>query len=130
VSGLAATTLGVLALCNIWNPGGWVLAGLGILSVAFGLFAGIFKSETTKIRELQEKLDDSLDSCCSSIAEQLSAYLKDNVFCNIREKMKSMQKAQDNMLSLCNRFLELNDSLLNQADQHERYLVQRLKDFS
>lgn len=50
--------LGVLAAANIWNPGGWVLAGIGLV---ISLFTGLFKSKKTKIKEAKERMFSQLE---------------------------------------------------------------------
>lgn len=86
------------------------------------------KVKQKKIRELQEKLDDSLADCCNNISEQLETYMEDNVFRKIREIMSVMKKSQSDMLNLCNRFLSLNQSLLEQAEKNDRYLARRVRE--
>lgn len=131
ITGIAGSGLAVyaaFAAANAWHPGGWLLIGLGVLAAAFSWIGGLFKSKTKKIRELQEKLDDSLADCCNNISEQLETFMEDNVFRKIREIMSVMKKSQSDMLNLCNRFLSLNQSLLEQAEKNDRYLARRVRE--
>ncbi|MCQ2352434.1 MAG: GTPase domain-containing protein [Victivallaceae bacterium] len=130
LAGGVATTLTCLAALNIWNPGGWIIGGFAGLGILFSWIGGIIKSKTSKIRELQKKLDKSLESCSSALAEHLTQCLNDTIFNTIHQKMEFMKQAQKDMLKINDKFLKLNDSLLNQADKHEQYLAQRIKDFS
>lgn len=57
-SGLASLGLGVLALANIWNPGGWVMAGVALI----GILASLFESKASKRRKAVAKISSALGS--------------------------------------------------------------------
>jgi tellurite resistance protein/GTPase SAR1 family protein len=57
-SGLASLGLGVLALVNLWNPGGWVMAGVALI----GVIASLFESKASKRRKAVAKISDALES--------------------------------------------------------------------
>lgn len=124
ISGIAGTIAAFAAFW--WNPAGWIALGLGILSAAFGWLAGLFKSKTTKIRELQEKLDESLGSCCGNIESQLREHCNNNLFPKIRNQMKTVENAQSDLLNLCSDFLSLNDRLSGEIDACKTYLTERV----
>lgn len=57
-SGLASLGLGALALANIWNPGGWVMAGVALI----GVIASFFESKASKRRKAVAKISSALES--------------------------------------------------------------------
>ncbi|WP_348697055.1 GTPase [Duganella fentianensis] len=57
-SGLASLGLGVMALANLWNPGGWVMAGVAII----GMLASLFESKASKRRKAVAKISTSLET--------------------------------------------------------------------
>lgn len=57
-SGLATLGIGVLALANIWNPGGWVMAGVALI----GVIASFFESKASKRRKAVAKISSALES--------------------------------------------------------------------
>ncbi len=124
ISGVAATCFGFAAISV--PVLGWVALGLGIISAVFGWLAGLFKSKTTKIRELQEKLDESLESCCADIERQMREYCENNVFDNIRNQMKMVENSQAGLLKVCSDFLALNDRLSGEIDACKAYLTKRV----
>ncbi|MGN5010877.1 GTPase [Aeromonas veronii] len=57
-SGLASLGLGALALANIWNPGGWVMAGVALI----GVIASLFESKASKRRKAVAKISNALET--------------------------------------------------------------------
>jgi GTPase SAR1 family protein len=57
-SSLAGLGIGVLALANIWNPGGWVMAGVALI----GVLASLFESKASKRRKAVAKISSALES--------------------------------------------------------------------
>lgn len=57
-SGLASLGIGALALANIWNPGGWVMAGVALI----GVIASLFESKASKRRKAVAKISSALES--------------------------------------------------------------------
>ncbi|MFV0176508.1 50S ribosome-binding GTPase [Empedobacter falsenii] len=56
--GLVGSTVGILALLNIWHPGGWVLGGIAVV----GLLANfIFDSKDKKIKKAIDKIVESIE---------------------------------------------------------------------
>ena len=130
VSGIAATCVTVAA-CFVTIPfAGWIAGGLAILGAVFAWIAGLFKSKATKIRELQEKLDESLESCCGNIENQIREYWTNEVFAKIRANMQLAEKSQTGLLDLCSNFLALNDRLSGDIDECRNYLSQRADQLS
>lgn len=56
--GLVSTSLGVLALANIWNPGGWVLGGIVVAGFLANL---VFDSKDKKIKKAIDKIVESIE---------------------------------------------------------------------
>ena len=57
-SGFASLGIGVLALANLWNPGGWVIAGVALV----GAIASLFESKASKRRKAVSKISSALES--------------------------------------------------------------------
>lgn len=56
-SGVASLGIGVLAIANIWNPGGWVMAGVALI----GLISSLFESKASKRRKAVAKISNALE---------------------------------------------------------------------
>ncbi|MBV5340713.1 MAG: 50S ribosome-binding GTPase [Deltaproteobacteria bacterium] len=51
-----------VALMNSWNPGGWILAGVGVAIAVVGLLGSIFESKASKRRKAVAKISSALES--------------------------------------------------------------------
>ena len=135
LTGISSSILFVFAAANIWNPGGWI-GGLAGLSLALKWLAGLFKSKQGKIDDLNKELNKDLEERCSKVANNIKSYCengtpekkgepaKPGLFTVIHKHLDDAMKRQMRMLDLCERFLCLNDVLLQRADEYERELTQ------
>jgi len=118
-----------LAMSVGWIPGGgWVAGGLAVLAAFFGMIAGWFKSKTTKIRELQEKLDIGLKCCIDSVAESMVDRCKEEMFPRIFRQYDAMLTLQKGMLKMCQRFQAENQKLLDIAEHNRKLMEKRIKE--
>lgn len=60
-SSLAGVVFSV-ALLNGWNPGGWILAGVGVAIAVIGLIGSLFESKASKRRKAVAKISSALES--------------------------------------------------------------------
>lgn len=128
VSGFVAGCLS-LAVSIGWIPGGgWVAAGLAVVAAGLSFLAGLFKSKTTKIRELKEKLDAGLASCIDSVAESVRNKCEKELFPRITGQYNAMLKLQRNMLEMSTAFQSENMKILAVAERNKRLMEKRLKD--
>ncbi|NLZ64481.1 MAG: GTPase domain-containing protein [Lentisphaerae bacterium] len=126
--GWAAGIIGT-AVAIGWLPGGgWVAAGLAALAAVFGWLASLFKSETTKIRELEEKLNSSLRTGVSNIAEQLVSHCESEIKPRIFSMLDKMIASQERLMSIANEFKQLNDCLFQTAKENQVSMEQRLSE--
>ena len=129
-AGILSTCVGIASLAWTIPFAGWIVSGLAILGAVFAWLGNLFKSKTTKIRELSEKLDASLEQCCGEIAKQILEHCENNVFPKIREKMQLAQNSQKFLLTLCSDFLSLNDRLNQEIDRCQADLTVKIKQLS
>lgn len=68
-----------IVVSQIWNPGGWILAGVTIVVGAIvSLFTSLFTSKAEKIRKATERMRDQLYSNIDkSVSENQQKYLND-----------------------------------------------------
>lgn len=112
-----------------WIPGGgWLIGGMALLAAGFAFLAGLFKSKETKIRELQEKLDDSLSQAIDSLAQQIRQHCDEEVFPRIRAIFDTSLGTQDALLAICERFSEKNNALVATADENQVRMETREKE--
>lgn len=106
------------------GPAGWILGGLGLLS----LLAGLFKSKETKIRELEEKLDDSLKQVIDSIHDGIKKGCEEKLFPSIRCKFAMMIDSQKSLIKICDDFSKINSNFFETADKNEKLMKDRLRE--
>ena len=112
-----------------WIPGGgWVVGGLAALAAVLSMIAGWFKSKTTKIRELQEKLDDGLENCIDSIAKSMIDKCESEMFPRIFGQYDAMLSLQKGMLKMCQRFQSENQGLLDIAEHNRKLMEDKIKE--
>ena len=112
-----------------WIPGGgWVAGGLALLAAALATIAGWFKSKTTKIRELQEKLDSGLERCIVSVAESMVGKCEAEMFPRIFNQYDAMLSLQKGMLIMCQRFQAENQGLLDTAERNRKLMEERIRE--
>jgi ElaB/YqjD/DUF883 family membrane-anchored ribosome-binding protein len=133
------TILTAGAALNFWNPAGWVMGALAILSTIFGFLIGLFKSKARKIADLNEKLEDSLGQACDNIAQQMEEFCENGSpataereatqgpFAVLRSQFQGMLENQNQMLKVCDGFLALNDQLLKKANDYQENVKKRLQ---
>jgi hypothetical protein len=51
-----------VALMNSWNPGGWILAGVGVAIAVVGLLGSLFESKASKRLKAVNKISSALES--------------------------------------------------------------------
>lgn len=125
IGGIASGLLATAAAFG-WIPGGgWAIAGLALLGAALGFLAGLFKSKATKIRELKEKFDNSLDEATGSLADQVLHVCNEKVFPSILGKINASLKAQQALIHICREFDGLNQSLFRTASENRKKLAER-----
>jgi hypothetical protein len=94
LSGVTGTAFGILALANIWNPGGWVIGGIAVLGTLLTWLGGKSRKKAEKkrlearsraladvregINEAYDKLEhdnlDHLDAACEDAVYKLLEY--------------------------------------------------------
>ncbi|MDO5320380.1 MAG: hypothetical protein Q4G65_17270 [bacterium] len=128
VGGFVAGCLSFAAMVG-WIPGGgWVVGGLAALAAVLGIIAGFFKSKTTKVRELQEKLDSGLSNCVDSVAASMKEKCETEIFPRIFSQYDAMLSLQNGMLEMCQCFLAENQKLLDAANRNRQQMEKRLKE--
>jgi len=126
IGGFVSGCLATAALVG-WIPGGgWVVGGLAVLGAALGFLAGLFKSKTTKIRELKEKFDASLDNCVSAVSASVREKCERELFVAIFRKYESMLHLQKGMREMCEEFGKLNGKLLSCAEDNRCQMRRRI----
>ena len=128
IGGFVAGFFGFAAAVGCIPGGGWAVGALAVLAAVLSWFVGLFKSKTTKIRELAEKLDESLNKCTYEIAEQI----RQEAVLQTREKLFSlldnMIKSQEQMISIASKFKQLNDLLFAAANSNKEKMEARLNE--
>ena len=128
VGGFVAGCLSLAAAVG-WIPGGgWVVGGLAALAAVLSMIAGLFKSKTTKIRELQEKLDSGLDNCIETVASSMRKKCESELFPRIYAQYDAMLALQTGMLDMCERFQAENQKLLGIAERNRKLMTKRIKE--
>ncbi len=90
--------------------------------------AGWFKSKTTKIRELQEKLDSGLNNCIETLAKSMRGKCESELFPRIYAQYDAMLALQTGMLDMCKRFQAENRKLLDIAERNRKLMTKRIKE--
>lgn len=112
-----------------WIPGGgWVAGGLAALAAVFAMLAGFFKSKTTKIRELQEKLDRGLGSCIDAVAKSVVGKCEAEMFPRIFAQYNAMISLQKDMLDMCQSFQSENQVLLDTAERNRKLMEEKIRE--
>lgn len=75
--GLASLGIGVLALANIWNPGGWVMAGVALISAIASLFESKASKRRKAVRKISEALESQIEKQERQIVEVALKHFKD-----------------------------------------------------
>ena len=128
VGGFVAGCLSFAATVG-WIPGGgWVAGGLALLAAAFATFAGWFKSKTTKIHELQEKLNSGLIRCIDSVSKSMVGKCEAEMFPRIFDQYDAMLSLQNSMLKMCQRFQAENQGLLDTAERNRQLMENRIRE--
>lgn len=128
VGGFVAGCLSLAAAVG-WIPGGgWVVGGLAALAAVLSIVAGWFKSKTTKIRELQEKLDSGLNNCIETLAKSMRGKCENELFPRIYAQYDAMLALQTGMLDMCKRFQAENQKLLDSAERNRKLMTKRIKE--
>lgn len=129
-SGLASLGIGVLALANIWNPGGWVMAGVAIV----GLLASLFESKASKRRKAVARISSALEGQI----EQQKRKIIDAALEHFREQCRAGAaavgdyfRASSDSLELVGRALKRGAGLLEaQRDILNLHFAARILDFA
>lgn len=91
-SGLV-TTIATLAIYNIWNPGGWILAGVGaLISVVGMLFTSLFTSKANKIKRAKKKMTNALIESIDKNEKEMNHKLLDD----FSDMVRKMNQSFDN----------------------------------
>lgn len=128
MGGFVAGCLSFAAMVGRIPGGGWVVGGLAALAAALGWLASWFKSKTTKIRELREKLDEGLESCINSVAESMQEKCETEMFPQIFGQYDAMLSLQTGMLKMCQNFQAVNQKLLDTAEHNRKRMEKRIKE--
>ena len=102
-------------------------AVVGIIGGLGALLAKLFKSRGTKIRELQERLDVSLNDCIETLTEQFREHCKTRIYPVIRGKLNKAISSQEELLKICNDFSLLNQKLSEIAEDNRKKLGPHIK---
>ncbi|MBR4490299.1 hypothetical protein IKP13_06660, partial [bacterium] len=108
----------ILMMCSFPILG----AIVGFLGALGALIARIFKSRETRIRELKEKLDESLNENVENLTENFREHCKKNVYPVIRGKLNDAVSSQKALLKICDDFLQLNQNLSEIAEDNRKKL--------
>ena len=128
IGGFVASCLSFAAMVG-WIPGGgWVVGALAVLAAVFAWLASIFKSKTTKVRELQEKLDSGLNSCIDSVSASMKAKCENEMFPRVFNQYNAMLSLQNGMVEMCQSFLATNQRLLDVAERNRKLMADRIKE--
>ena len=110
-----------------WIPGGgWVIGGAAALGAIFLAIAGLFKSKETKIRELQEKFDSSLQDAVDDLEKQIRNYCAEKIYPEIREKIDEIISTQQTLIKISQEFGKLNQLFFDNANENEKKLKKRI----
>ena len=112
-----------------WIPGGgWLVGGMALLAAGLSFLAGLFKSKETKIRELQEKLDECLEQVIDSMAGRVLQFCEEDVFPSIRATFDVSISTQKSLLRICEQFAEKNKILKATADENQTRMEERVNE--
>ena len=100
---------------------------VGIIGGLGALIAKIFKTRGTKIRELQEKLDESFEENIENLTERFREHCQKNVYPLIRGKLNDAISSQEDLLKICDDFLQLNQKLSEIAEDNRKKLGPHIK---
>lgn len=96
IAGVLAAVAGGIALL-IWNPVGWVIAAISIVSLVFGFVKSVigFFSSSYKMSQQRKAADENL----SRVSSQMSQSLESNIhaaFPELEQKVNGIKQAIDN----------------------------------
>lgn len=123
-----------VALLNGWNPGGWILAGVGAAIAVFGLIGSLLESKASKRRKAVAKISSALET---QIEKQKNA-IADAALKHFKEQCEAGSLAvQDYFrlsadgLAFVGQTLELGvESLQKQSDLLNIHFAARILDFA
>ena len=109
-----------IIVSNIWNPGGWVVAGVTVVvALVVSLFTSLFTSKAEKIRKATNKMRDQLySSIDKSIAENQQSFLK-SVQSSLNSTTQSISKLLLTYINGTDNIIREIDALCNKAEQGE-----------
>lgn len=128
IGGFVAGCLSFAATVG-WIPGGgWVAGGLAALAAVLAVVANLFKSKTTKTRELKEKLDESLNRCIDEMAKSVRGQCENKLFPGIFGKYEEMLALQTKMIDVSGCLLAENQKLLDLASRNREKMEMRVRE--
>lgn len=112
-----ASTIGIIAISNIWHPGGWILTGIG-LAFGFGswVIGSLFTSKEKKIEKKRKKMEESLiesvvkseNECKDSVMKNFNQ-ASDSLYDTIDGRLKTITKATQSVVNALNRIIQQAD---------------------
>ena len=112
-----------------WIPGGgWVVGGAAALGAVLLAVASFFKSKETKIRELQEKFDSSLQNAVNDLDNQIRNYCAEKIYPEILKKFDEIIGTQRTLIEIAQEFGKLNQLFFDNANENEKKLKQRIQE--
>lgn len=115
---LSAATPFIVA--NLWNPGGWVVAGVSlVVGLVVSIFTSLFTSKANKIREATEKMRNQLyANIDKSIVDNQQSFLN-NVQKSLDDTTKSITKLLSAYIDGSEQIISEIENLCKQAEQGE-----------
>lgn len=99
---------------NWWNPGGWIMVGVGVVSLLAGLFSWIWGDDSKRFETQKRRAKDNLFETTEKMQRKTTSVLKtwfyDNVTKGIQKKLKTELKRQ----------LQIWDEFLGLLETHAR----------
>ena len=101
-SAVGMATLALAVACNWWNPGGWILAGIGIATT---LLSGLFTSKEKKIKKAKDKIR-------SALYENIDKNIKESCETTVNNIRENLLKINMQIADVLGVFLEETSHVL------------------
>ncbi len=119
VFGSIVTLVAPLIISQMWNPGGWVMAGIvALIGVVVSAFTSMFTSKSEKIRKAQERMRESLyEAIDNSTAKSKTDTqkkvddIKNKILSNLKSSMGMYINQTGKTLRRMNKLVELSSQI-------------------